>query len=183
MGIDTPTLEKSIPGRFAAEPPPAALVSAQYIYDGDGNLVKAIVNGVVTYYPPLQDAALRSARRHYNLEIDGEIAKHSRRGAETVKKFYALGSLTIAVRTISGENDTLTWVLSDHLGSLNVAANADGSWNSEIRYTAFGEVRWKDGVTPTEYGYTGQLEQAELGLYYYVARFYRAAQRSIQSEA
>ncbi len=53
-----------------------------------------------------------------------------------------------------------------------MTANEDGTWNSEIRYTAFGEVRWKDGVTPTDYRYTGQLEQAEVGLYYYVARFY-----------
>jgi len=116
--------------------------------------VKAIVNGMVAYYPG----------RHYNLEVDGET--------ETVKKFYAVGNLTIAVRTVVGEQDTLHWILSDHLGSLNVTANEDGSWNSEIRYTAFGEVRWKDGLTPTEYRFTGQLEQAELGLYFYVARWY-----------
>jgi len=112
MGLNTPT-----------EPPPAALVSAQYVYDGDGNLVKAIVNGVATYYPG----------RHYNLEVNGET--------ETVKKFYAVGNLTFAVRTVIGEQDTLHWILSDHLGSLNVTANEDGTWNSEIRYTAYGEVR------------------------------------------
>jgi len=63
--------------------------------------------------------------------------------------------------------------------------NADGTWNSEIKYrgappegafpaggTAFGEVRASYGLTPTEYRYTGQLEQAELGLIYFVARFY-----------
>ncbi len=49
-------------------------------------------------------------------------------------------------------------------GSVNVTANEDGTWNSEIHYTAIGEVRWKDGITPTDYRY-------------------RAAQRSIQSEA
>ncbi len=96
-GAGTPTLEKSIPGRFAAEPPVEALVSAEYVYDGDGNLMKAVVNEVVTFYPG----------GHYNLEVDGET--------ETVKKFYAVGSLTIAVRTISGEDDTLNWILSDHL--------------------------------------------------------------------
>jgi len=33
-------------------------------------------------------------------------------------------------------------------------------------------VRASYGLTPTDYRYTGQLEQAELGLYYYVARWY-----------
>jgi len=89
------------------------------------------------------------------------------------------------VRTVQGSNDTLNWILSDHLGSASVTANADGTWNSEIKYrgappqgafpvggTAFGEVRASYGLTPTDYRYTGQLEQAELGLYYYVARWY-----------
>ena len=91
----------------------------------------------------------------------------------------------------------LNWVLGDHYGaqrstpvaqrrgpgSASVTANADGSWNSEIEYceaspkqsagdTAFGEVRDSSGLTPTEYRYTGQMEAAELGLYFYVARWY-----------
>lgn len=76
MGVGTPTPSESVPGRGAAEPPVEALVSAHYVYDGDGNLVKGVLNGVITYCPPLQDAALRSARQHYNLEVDGEVAQH-----------------------------------------------------------------------------------------------------------
>jgi len=76
------------------------------------------------------------------------------------------------VRTVQGSNDTLNWILSDHLGSASVTANADGTWNSEIKYTAFGEVRASYGLTPTDYRYTGQLDVAELGLIYFVARFY-----------
>lgn len=90
----------------------------------------------------------------------------------TVKKFYTLGSSTVAVRTVQGSNDTLNWILGDHLGSTTVTANADGTWNSEIKYTAFGEVRASYGLTPTDYRYTGQLDVAELGLIYFVARFY-----------
>jgi len=127
---------------------------ASYLYDGDGNLARGIVNGVVTFYPG----------RHYNRAVDGANV--------TVKKFYTLGSTTVAVRTVQGSNDTLNWILGDHLGSTTVTANADGTWNSEIKYTAFGEVRASYGLTPTEYRYTGQLEQAELGLIYFVARFY-----------
>jgi RHS repeat-associated protein len=94
-------------------------------------------------------------------------------GSETtVRKFYALGSMAVAVRAVVGTQDTLKWVLGDHLGSTSVTANEDGSWNSELRYTAFGEVRASQGLTPTEYRFTNQLEQITIGLYYYGARWY-----------
>ena len=43
-----------------------------------------------------------------------------------------------------------------------------------MRYTAFGETRdiGPSGITPTKFRYTGQLQQAEIGLYYYSARWY-----------
>ena len=88
--------------------------------------------------------------------------------ATVAQKTYAFGSMTIAVRT----DGILKWVLSDHLGSTSITANADGSLNSEIRYSAFGEVRYSSGTTPTNYQYTNQLNQPDIGLYYYVARFY-----------
>ena len=137
-----------------AETPPPPLQEAAYTYDGDGNMVKGVVNGVETYYPG----------RHYNEEVDGSTS--------TVKKFYAMGSTTVAVRTVTGTEDVLNWVLGDHLGSASVTANADGSWNSELKYTAFGEIRASNGITPTEYRYTDQRYENSLGLYFYVARWY-----------
>jgi RHS repeat-associated protein len=82
------------------------------------------------------------------------------------------GTMTVAVRTLVNSSDTLQWIVSDHLGSTSTTANADGTLNSVIQYTAFGEIRLTQGVTPTKYRYTGQLAQAELGLDYYVARWY-----------
>lgn len=43
--------------------------------------------------------------------------------AATVKKFYVADSLTIAVRTVTGGQDTLNWILSDHLSSASATAN------------------------------------------------------------
>ena len=43
---------------------------------------------------------------------------------------------------------------------------------SEVRYSAFGEMRYLDGETVTDLLYTGQKLEEELGLYYYVARWY-----------
>ncbi|HWR64713.1 MAG TPA: RHS repeat-associated core domain-containing protein [Bellilinea sp.] len=73
------------------------------------------------------------------------------------------------------ENGTLTWLLTDHLGSTSVTTDASGNLLSSLRYTAFGEVRAAGGTTTTDYRYTGQRIEAEIGLYYYVARFYDPA--------
>jgi RHS repeat-associated protein len=91
---------------------------------------------------------------------------------ETTQKYYSFGSMRVAMRTIDGETNTLQWLLSDHLGSTSIIANADGSYFSELRYSAFGEIRFSYNITPTDYRYTGQLAQAEIGLYYYGARWY-----------
>jgi hypothetical protein len=49
--------------------------------------------------------------------------------------------IIIAVRTVTAEADTLQWMISDQLGpSASTTANADGTWNSDIRYTAFDET-------------------------------------------
>ena len=102
------------------------LESAIYIYDGDGTMVKSIINGVMTFYPG----------RHYNLSMDGET--------ESIQKSYAFGSMTIATR----KDGVLQWVLGDHLSSTSVTANEDGrgfctpkrsagrTFASELRYSA-----------------------------------------------
>jgi RHS repeat-associated protein len=44
-----------------------------------------------------------------------------------------------------------------------------------VRYKAFGATRFTSGATPTTFRYTGQREEAGLGLYYYGARWYDPA--------
>jgi hypothetical protein len=44
----TPT---SVVPVLGTEPPPTRLIDARYTYDGNGTLVRSIVNGVTTYYP------------------------------------------------------------------------------------------------------------------------------------
>src|SRR5574340_1504510 len=54
----------------------------------------------------------------------------------------------------------------------NGTVDANGSPVSTLLYTAFGETRLANGATNTDYRYTGQREEAELGLYFYNARWY-----------
>ena len=98
------------------EAPPQPLQQAQYFFDGDGAMVKSVINGKMTYY----------VGSIYQQEVDG--------GTTTFQKYYAFGGQTVAVRIgILGQTGTLKWTIGDHLGSTSVTANADGTWNSEIK--------------------------------------------------
>ncbi len=96
------------------------LESAQYFYDGDGTLVKSIVNGEVTYY----------VSRQFHLRVSGEETR--------IQKYYPFGGQPIAVRTQANGTDTLNWLLTDHLGSAQVTAAEGGAASGVQRYTAFG---------------------------------------------
>ncbi len=74
------------------------------------------------------------------------------------------------------EGGTLYYMLSDHLGSTSLTLNASGQLLSELRYKAWGEVRYRAGVTLTEYTFTGQYSNVnDFGLFFYNARWYDPA--------
>jgi len=120
---------------------------ASYTYDGDGRRVKAAEGSLTTVY--IGD--------YYEWRSDSTTIQ--------VKYYYANGQ-RIAMRS----NGTLTWLLGDHLGSTTITANGDGSLATEQKYTAWGQTR--SGSSPTDRQYTGQINEAQLGLYFYNARYY-----------
>jgi RHS repeat-associated protein len=122
-------------------------VQATYTYDGDGNRVKTVVGSTTTTYIG-----------NY-LEWSGSTT--------TMKKYYYASGQRIAMR----QGSTLYFLLTDHLGSTAVTATSGGGWYGELRYYPWGGTRYDTGTTPTSYRYTGQ-RQAEVGLYYYGARYY-----------
>ncbi len=131
---------------------------AEYFYDGDGNRVKAVVNGETTYYPG----------RHYETTA----------GSGTTKYYFANDGLVAFRRSGYPRNNGLRYVFRDHLGSTSVIANGGGTKLWEDRYKAFGDFRYTwiggDGRIPvqTDYRYTGQRYDATVGLYDYRARWY-----------
>ena len=69
----------------------------------------------------------------------------------------------------------VSYLFGDHLGSTSVTANASGARTGELWYKPWGESRGTPfGTTPTTYRFTGQREDASLGLYFYGARYYDA---------
>jgi len=85
-----------------------------------------------------------------------------------VTKYYFAGATRLAVRT----NGTLSYLLGDHLGSSSVTTNASGVKTASALYKAFGETRYSSGALGTDYKFTGQREEASIGLYFYGARWY-----------
>jgi YD repeat-containing protein len=126
--------------------------TTQFIYDGDGNLVKKInPNGSKTLY------------------VGGiyEVDKGSGGSVTRTVTYYPVGG---AMRI----NSTLYYLLKDHLGSASVVTDASGNILGEQRYYPFGETRLTTGTIYTDKLFTGQREMAGLGIYHYQARFYSA---------
>jgi RHS repeat-associated protein len=90
----------------------------------------------------------------------------------TVTKYYYAGSQRIAISV----NGSVYYLLSDQLGSTTVTTDEQGALFSELRYDAWGEVRYPlDGHNPgpSDYTYTGQYSNVDdFGLLYYNARWY-----------
>ncbi len=113
-------------------------------------MVKSVIDDITTYYP---SAA-------YQVKTDGTYTN--------TRKYYSFNGAVVAM----SENGVVTWLLQDQVNSTTVTADANGNLLSETRYSAFGEVRYSNGATVTDKLYTGQQQETEIGLDYYIARFY-----------
>ena len=84
-------------------------------------------------------------------------------------------------------DNTLYYVLKDHLGSASVVTNASGTILGTQRYYPFGETRLTTGTIYTDKLFTEQremrrpepVEGAGLGIYNYQARFLAGLFRSV----
>ena len=96
-------------------------------------------------------------------------------------KYYFFGGQRIAMR----KEGVVYYLLGDHLGTTSVVLCGDQPWCSgvaygevvaESRHRPYGEERWSWVAPsvftfPTDYRFTGQRNEASLGLYHMGARF------------
>ncbi|MDY7077863.1 MAG: RHS repeat-associated core domain-containing protein [Chloroflexota bacterium] len=82
-------------------------------------------------------------------------------------------------RVGDGGGDVVYYFHSGHLGSTSLATHASGAevTGSRTLYYPYGGVRWPTGgsTLPTDYTFTGQRNEAGIGLMDYHARYYDAA--------
>ena len=156
VGTDTYTLSYDYENRLTQVQKNGATV-ATFVYDGvfaygkPGNRVRGIIVGGAT-----------TAYIGSYFEWTGS--------ASTMVKYYYAGATRVAMRTGSS---TLNYLLGDHLGSTAITADASGNKVAEMRYMPWGETRYASGTTPTDFGFTGQRQQEEIGLYFYGACRYQ----------
>jgi RHS repeat-associated protein len=94
-----------------------------------------------------------------------------------VTKYYYANGQRIAMQ----KEGVVYYVHSDHLGStsLTTCGSQDGCDGTPYQgvvarqlYHPYGSPRWSQGTLPTDYTFTGQRNEAGLGLMHYGARFY-----------
>lgn len=86
-----------------------------------------------------------------------------------VTQYYHLGDQLVAER----RGEELVYLTANQLTSTTLVTDSQGELVSSVRYSPYGEDRYyQDGVLTTDKTYTGQREEAGLGLMDYNARFY-----------
>ena len=76
------------------------------------------------------------------------------------------------MRESTNTDSKVFFILTDHLGSTSIVADAAGNKVAETRYKPWGEVRYTSGTLPTDYTYTGQRSDSYINLLDYGARWY-----------
>jgi RHS repeat-associated protein len=89
------------------------------------------------------------------------------------RKYYLAGGQRLAMRVRqSGQNDKLYYLLTDHLGSTSVSYEPANGQVTQQKYMPWGELRGTENVLPTDYTFTGQKWEQEIGLMDFKARLY-----------
>ena len=125
------------------------------IYDGDGNRVSKAVGGATTAY--LVDDRNLTGYAQVLEEISG--------GA--VQRVYTYGLNRISQSQASG---TSFYGYDGH-GNVRLLTDATGAVTDRYDYDAFGNIISQAGTTPNVYLYSGEQNDANLGLYYMRARY------------
>jgi RHS repeat-associated protein len=169
-------------GDAAHEHAVTAAGSATYTYDANGNmrsgdgrtlawdaqnrLASATRNGSTTSfaYGAGEERVRKTQGAHTTLYFGTllEVADGS-----PVQYYYA-GPLLVAKKDAAG---TRTWYHSDRLGSVRLMTSSAGQAVNSYDYTPFGEQQASMVTVPNPRGFTGQLQDAETGLTYMVARY------------
>ena len=141
-GVDTYTQIYDAENRMVEVKKGGATV-VQFVYNGDGQKVKSIVNGETVYL------------------VNGYYEK---KGSE-ITKYYLAGASRVAMRKYTiPQSMEVEYFLGDHLGSTSITTDATGAKVSEMRFKPWGEIRysWTSGQSTTPeyklpvYAFTGQ---------------------------
>jgi RHS repeat-associated protein len=141
-------------GRLASWTAPSGTTASDgFLYDNEGNRVlQRVNNGTVTD----------------TITFDGYSETVLSGGTITPTKYYNVNGQRVAMRT----NSTLSYLLSDVLGSSTIALDSTGTTQAVQLFAPYGAIRYSQGTMPTTYNFTGQRLDSQTGLLYYNFRYY-----------
>ncbi len=129
-----------------------------YRYDADGNMVARVQGGVETRF--LLDIGRKNPTILEVYHPDGSvIASYT----------YGHG------RILQTSGGTVTYYVTDALGSVRALTDSTGTITDQFTYSAFGELTGRTGVTLNAFLFTGELRDSLTGLDYLRARHYDPA--------
>jgi RHS repeat-associated protein len=134
-------------------------IVASFVYDGDGNRVQSTMSSITTTFI-------------------GNYYEYNSSTHEITKYYYA-GAQRVAMRKyIIPQTQTLSFLLSDHLGSTSLTTDSSGNPVSQLWYKPWGEVRYSTSTNSsleTGYTFTGQYSDSYINLLWYGSREYDPA--------
>jgi RHS repeat-associated protein len=164
----------SLPGNSVALVVPADSFLASISY-WLLNLLLEVWEAVVDFFQP-DKAFAGEIEAQAASDLSVMTLQESIPSGQVWKTYYYAGSQRVAMRVNDGETDEVYYLFGDHLGSTSITTDSEGNLYAELRYTAWGTVRYANGEMLTDYTYTGQRsEVSNFGLMYYNARWYEPA--------
>ncbi len=141
--------------------------AVRMIYDGDGNRVAKIINGVTTQY-------LVDDLNHTGLP---QVVEEVVNGAVTRQYTYGLQLISQNLSpAVTGSNAwTPSFYVYDGGGSVRQLTDSNNNMTDEYEYDAYGNSFTKVGTTPNNCFYRGEQLDPDLGMYYLRARWYNPA--------
>ncbi len=130
--------------------------SITYVYDGDGNRVRKIVGTTTNSYLVCRQ----------NLTGYAQVLEESVNG--TLSKVYAYGLDLISQRDVGGST---YYFGQDGLGSTRLLTTTNATVANAFTYDAFGTLIASNAASQTDYLFTGEQRDPNLGFYYLRARY------------
>jgi len=141
--------------------------AVRMIYDGDGNRVAKIVNGVTTQYL-VDDLNPTGLPQVVEEVVNGAVTRQYTYGLQRI-------SQNLSPSVTGNSTWTASFYVYDGGGSVRQLADSTGKVTDEYEYDAYGNSFTKQGSTPNNYLYRGEQYDPDLGLYYLRARYYNPA--------
>jgi RHS repeat-associated protein len=130
---------------------------ATFEYDGKGRRTEKVAAGLTHQY-------IYDAEDIVEERISGS-------SSDTIRYYHGTGIDEPLARKNSSA--VVTYYLSDHLGSIVQETGASGAVSLEREYGPWGDLL--SGASTAGYAFQGREWDAEIGLYYFRARYYNAA--------